>query len=97
VIGLHRLYIETLEENTIVSRALERIGMTREGLMLAHIWRDGKPVNVWLFSGTPETWTREKPKLCPRFGYPQLISYEGWEVENGRPFPPVVAAQPKRG
>lgn len=87
VVGLYRLYIETLEENKIVARGLERIGMNKEGLMDAHVWRGG-PVNVWLFSGTPILWSRVKPELSERFGAaPQLISYEGWEIDvNDRPY-----------
>jgi RimJ/RimL family protein N-acetyltransferase len=80
VIGLHRLYIETLEENTVVARALDRIGMVREGLMLGHVWREGGPKNVWLFSGSPTVWNNAKARLIERFGAPQLISYEGWKV-----------------
>jgi RimJ/RimL family protein N-acetyltransferase len=89
VVGLYRLYIETLEQNTIVARGLERIGMNKEGLMDGHIWNNG-PVNVWLFSGTPILWSRVKPELCKRFNAePQLISYEGWEIDhNDRPYMP---------
>ena len=80
VIGLHRLYIETLEQNTVVARALERIGMAREGLMLAHVWQNEEPKNVWLFSGSPTVWNNARGKLIERFGQPQLVSYEGWKV-----------------
>src|SRR5439155_15203330 len=63
VMGLYRLYIETLEENKIIARGLERIGMVKEGLMRGHVWRDGKPMNVWLFCGTAEDWKHLKPPL----------------------------------
>jgi RimJ/RimL family protein N-acetyltransferase len=82
VIGLHRLYIETLEENTIIARGVERMGMTREGLMRGHVFRDGKPLNVWLFSGITDDWFAGglRARSFEKWGAPQLVSYEGKKV-----------------
>lgn len=77
VVGTYKLWIETLEENHIVARGLERIGMVKEGLLRWHVIRDGKPLNVWYFGGTTETWHSVGPGLVKRFGPPKLISFEG--------------------
>jgi RimJ/RimL family protein N-acetyltransferase len=86
VMGLFRLYIETLEENSVVARGLDRIGMVREGLMRGHVFRDGKPLNVWLFSGTSEDWKKLRGPAMKKYGRPELVSYQGWEVSGERTF-----------
>jgi RimJ/RimL family protein N-acetyltransferase len=94
VIGTIKLYIETLEENSIVARGLERIGMDREGLLHWHVIRDGKPLNVWYFGGTSELWFRVKDDLCRRFGDLELISFEGRRMVDD---PPVEQLKEWRG
>src|SRR3954471_18099463 len=77
VIGTNKLYIETLESNRIIARAVERMGMIREGLLRAHVIRDGVPLNVLLFTNTNEEWQKMKPAHYEKWGVPELISFEG--------------------
>src|SRR4029078_1334189 len=91
VIGMHRLYIKTLEENTIIARGVERMGMTREGLLRGHVVRDGKPLNVWLFSGTADDWFNQgvRARSFEKWGTPELVTYEGLKVEGATLASPV--------
>jgi RimJ/RimL family protein N-acetyltransferase len=80
-IGLNRLYLETLEQNSIIARGVERLGMTREGLLRHHVVREGQPLNVLVYGMTRDQWDTNKQKLFDKFGTPQVISYEGPRVE----------------
>jgi len=86
IMGLYRLYIETLEQNKIIARGVERMGMTREGLLRGHVFRDGKPLNVWMFSGTVDDWYDKqlRQRSHETWGVPQLISFEGQRLEPYR-------------
>ena len=87
-IGLNKLYIETLETNTIIARGVERLGMVREGLLRQHMIVDGKPVNVLLYSNTRPEWEQIKGGIFERFGTPEVLSYEGEKL-------PPLEAQPQ--
>jgi len=76
-----RLYLETLEQNSIIARGVERLGMTREGLLRHHVVREGQPLNVLVYGMTRDQWDTNKQKLFDKFGTPQVISYEGPRVE----------------
>ena len=80
VMRLNKLYIETLETNETVARGVERLGMTREGLLRWHVVRDGKPMNVWYFGGTSADWNAIRAARFERWGRPQIIEFDGWET-----------------
>ncbi len=82
VIGLNRMYIETLEQNEIVARGCERMGMTREGLLRGHVFREGKSLNVWMIGGTADQWFAPgiREKYHAKWGEPKLISFEGSKI-----------------
>ncbi|MEA2710113.1 MAG: hypothetical protein QOF78_2714 [Phycisphaerales bacterium] len=80
VIGTNKLYIETLEDNRIIARAVERMGMVREGLLRAHVIRAGQPLNVLLYSNTNDEWQAMKEKHFSTWGVPQIISFEGEQL-----------------
>ena len=77
VIGTNKLYIETLENNKIIARAVERMGMIREGLLRHHVIRDGQPLNVLLYTNTNEEWQQMKPRHYEKWGVPEVLSFEG--------------------
>jgi RimJ/RimL family protein N-acetyltransferase len=77
VLGLDGVYIETLEENRIIARSMERFGMRREKVLRDHVTRDGRPMNVVVYSGTKEDWHGGKEPVLRAFGRPRLISFEG--------------------
>jgi RimJ/RimL family protein N-acetyltransferase len=77
VVGTNKLYIETLEANSIIARAVERMGMVKEALLRAHVIRDGEPLNVLLFTNTNEEWQQMKRRHFEKFGAPEVLSYEG--------------------
>src|SRR4051812_12659043 len=83
VLGLYRMFIETLEQNEIVARGCERMGMTREGLLRGHVFRDGKSVNVWMLGGTADEWFAPgtRAKYHAKWGEPKLISFDGSRVD----------------
>ena len=85
-IGLNKLYIETLESNSIIARGVERLGMVREGLLRHHMIVDGKPVNVLVFSNVRPEWERMKESIFDHFGRPEVISYEGERLEPLRAY-----------
>ena len=82
VVKLNKLWIETLEENTIIARGVERLGMTREGLLRWHVERDGTPLNVWYFGGTAQDWDGMRAARFDKWGTPQLVSFEGWKARE---------------
>ena len=80
VMGLNRLYIEMFENNSIMSRGVERLGMTREALLRHHVIRDGVPLNVLVFGMTRDQWEPRKQALFEKWGTPEVVSYEGERV-----------------
>lgn len=82
VMKLNKLWIETLESNAIIARGVERLGMTREGLLRWHAVQDGKPVNVWHFGGTSADWDQIRADRFKTWGTPELISFEGWKADG---------------
>ena len=82
VIGTNKLYIETLEQNTIIARGVERMGMVREGLLRAHVIRDGVPLNVLVFSNTYDEWDGMRAGHFRRFGTPQVVSFDGRKMRG---------------
>jgi RimJ/RimL family protein N-acetyltransferase len=81
VMGLNKLYIETLETNTIIARGVERMGMVREGMLRHHVACDGKFVNVLLYSNIRPEWEQMKAASFEKFGLPEVLSYEGKRVD----------------
>jgi RimJ/RimL family protein N-acetyltransferase len=77
VMGMNKLYIETLEENRIIARGVERMGMIREGLLRHHVIRDGVPLNVLLYTNLKSEWDAMRERHYQRWGTPQVISFEG--------------------
>jgi RimJ/RimL family protein N-acetyltransferase len=77
-VGVNKLWIETLATNTTIARAVERLGMTREGLLREHvIGGDGRPADVLYFGGTAGDWARIRAARFERWGTPDIISCEG--------------------
>src|SRR5205823_2226508 len=77
VLRVNKLYIETLESNRIIARAVERMGMDREGLHRHHVIRDGEPLNVLLYTNLNDEWQKMKAQHYEKFGVPEVISYKG--------------------
>jgi RimJ/RimL family protein N-acetyltransferase len=75
-LDFNKLYIETLEENQIVARGVERMGMVREALLRHHVVRDGVPLNVLLFTNLRHEWDAMRAQVYQRWGTPQIISWE---------------------
>lgn len=82
VVGTNKLYIETLEANKIIARAVERMGMLREAVLRAHVIRDGEPLNVLLFTNTNDEWQQMKARHYAKFGTPEVVSYEGEKMSR---------------
>ncbi|HEX8523603.1 MAG TPA: GNAT family protein, partial [Tepidisphaeraceae bacterium] len=74
---LNKAYIETLETNTIIARGVERMGMTREGLLRDHVCRDGKFLNVLFYGITATDWFgHTRQRLTERYGAADIVSVE---------------------
>ena len=81
VLRLGRMYIETLEQNTVVARGVERMGMRRQSLLRGHVTRDGQPLNVWVFSNTSqEYFDNLRGGRYQRWPRPELVAFEGPKV-----------------
>jgi RimJ/RimL family protein N-acetyltransferase len=80
VLGVNKLYIETLEENRIIARGVERMGMIKEGLLRHHVIRDGVPLNVLVFSNTKAEWDEMRDRQYAKWGTPEVISFEGQTI-----------------
>ena len=80
---LNKACIETLENNRIISRGVERMGMTREGLLRDHICRDGKFLSVLVYGIIAADWFGgERDRQIERYGRPEIISIEPNEPGN---------------
>jgi RimJ/RimL family protein N-acetyltransferase len=73
VLSLNKAYIETLAENRIVARGVARMGMTREALLRAHVWRDGRPLDVLLYTILGDEWRAIREGALQKWGTPQVL------------------------
>jgi RimJ/RimL family protein N-acetyltransferase len=77
VLGLSKAYIETLADNRIIARGVERMGMTREGLLRAHVVRDGRPLDVLLYTILADEWRAICAATFAKWGTPQVLLATG--------------------
>jgi len=75
VLKLNKAYIETLADNRIIARGVERMGMTREALLRQHIvGEDGRPLDVLLYSILADEWRAIREATFEKWGTPQILS-----------------------
>lgn len=77
VIGLNRMYIETLSTNATLANGVERMGMKREGVLRGHVIRDGEPLDVVVFSNTANDWVDMRGPTYAKWGEPEIVSFDG--------------------
>ena len=77
MLGLNRAYIETLADNRIIARGVERMGMRRDGLLRAHVVRDGRPLDVLLYSILADEWRAIRAATFEKWGTPQVLLTTG--------------------
>jgi RimJ/RimL family protein N-acetyltransferase len=74
---LNKAYIQTLADNRIISRAVERLGMKREGMLRDHVCRDGQFKSVLYYGILAADWLGgERARQFERYGEPEVISIE---------------------
>jgi RimJ/RimL family protein N-acetyltransferase len=72
---LNKLFGDTLSNNTVVIRALERIGAVREGVLREHVFRDGVGHDVYLFGCLARDYYRLKAENDVQFGEPRIVQH----------------------
>ena len=74
LLGLNKAYIETLADNRIIARGVERMGMTREALLRQHVVDDddGRPRDVLLYSILADEWRAIRESTRARWGTPKF-------------------------
>jgi len=73
VLGLNKAYIETLSDNRIIARGVERMDMTQEALLRQHVVDDdGRPRDVLLYSILAEEWRAIREATNAKWGTPQF-------------------------
>jgi RimJ/RimL family protein N-acetyltransferase len=72
---LNKLTGDTLADNLVVSRALERLGAVREGLLQEHVFKDGQFRDVLLYGMLARRWREMKGGLYQQFGEPRLVRH----------------------
>ena len=78
-LGLNKAYIQTLADNRIISRAVERLGMTREGVLRDHVCSngDGQLKTIFYYGILAADWLAgERARQHERYGVPEVISIE---------------------
>jgi RimJ/RimL family protein N-acetyltransferase len=74
-LGLNKLFGDTLSNNTVVIRALERIGAVREAVLREHVLRDGVAYDMYLFGCLARDFRRLKAENCLQFGEPRIVEH----------------------
>ena len=76
-LGLNKAYIETLADNAAIANGCARMGMTREGLLRGHIVRDGRPLDVLLYSIVADEWRANREATFEKWGTPSVAEDMG--------------------
>lgn len=76
-LGLNKLIGDTLSTNTIVSKALERLGGVTEGVLREHVVKDGSVLDVCLFGLLAREWRDMRPSVYEQFGVPTIVAEGG--------------------
>jgi RimJ/RimL family protein N-acetyltransferase len=75
ILELNKAYIETLAENRIIARGVERLGMTREALLRQHvIGADGRRLDVLLYTILADEWRAIREATFAKWGTPKVSS-----------------------
>jgi RimJ/RimL family protein N-acetyltransferase len=75
LLKLEKAYIETLADNRIIARGVERMGMTRQALLRQHAVRgDGGAVDVLVYTILADEWRAIRAATFAKWGTPELIS-----------------------
>jgi RimJ/RimL family protein N-acetyltransferase len=77
VLGLNKAYIETMADNRIIARGVERMGMMREALLRQHVVRDGRPLDVLLYTILADEWRAIRAATFAKWGTPQVLMTTG--------------------
>ena len=72
-LGLNKVCGETMATNTAVNRALERAGVTQEGVLREHAFKDGTAVDVYVWGVLARDWPLLKRRFAPQFGEPSIL------------------------
>jgi RimJ/RimL family protein N-acetyltransferase len=77
-IGLNKAWIETMQDNRIIARGVERLGMTREALFRDHVFINNQPKNVLYYGITAHDWLEkgEKQRQFARHGPAEILNIE---------------------
>jgi RimJ/RimL family protein N-acetyltransferase len=73
LLGVDKLYIETMADNRIIARGVERMGMTREALLRGHVVRDGRSLDVLLYTMLGDGWRAIRTKTLEKWGTPEIV------------------------
>ena len=73
LVGVNKLYIETMAANHIIARGVERMGMTREALLRGHVVREGRPLDVLLYAMLADEWRAIRAATFAKWGTPQIL------------------------
>jgi len=77
---LNKLIGDALASNTVVTRALERVGVEREGVLREHVFKDGQFHDVLLFGILARTWRGMRPPLFDLYGQPRIIQHDAMDT-----------------
>jgi RimJ/RimL family protein N-acetyltransferase len=73
LLGVDKLYIETMADNRIIARGVERMGMTCQARLRGHVVRDGRPLDVLLYTMLADQWRAIRATTFEKWGTPQIV------------------------
>lgn len=71
---------ETLTTNTVINRALDRVGVVREGVLREHVHIDGVLRDVCIYGTLASDWKKSRPGIIAQCGEPQVIRHTEEDV-----------------
>jgi len=76
-LGMARLVFDVVSTNKHVIKYHRMCGAIETGLEKGSVIIQGKPVDVVWFEETPESWARNRPRICRLAGLPENIEHCG--------------------
>ena len=74
-LGMNKSCGETLITNAVVNRALERLGVVKEGVLRQHAIVNGEARDVVIYGTLASEWAKVKPGIIAQFGEVHLIRH----------------------
>lgn len=74
-LGLNKMHGEILGSNSVMTKALERLGAVREGTLRQHFLKNDQLVDVCVYGVLASDWKDLGPRLMAQYGEPQLLRH----------------------